>query len=451
MYSYKVSRFAIILSMVIVALVLIVPGVGAQGSASSIKVTSNTGAAQFAKELKFELKAESSAADIQRVDLFYTFGDGKATNRLPTEFTPGKSVTATATKRVQQGEFAPQLDITYWWRITDAAGNSLNTDKQVLVFSDDRFQWQKAGNDKVTVFWYNESEQKGQEFLQWATEGLNRLETRFGIKMSYPVHAVIYKNKEDMALALSPRGATFDAGATILGEARSAYGTTLMINQGDTRTTMWHELTHLVLHDLVKGPYESNLVAWLDEGLAMINESDEKADSYSRALDQAIQRNDVFIVRSMTSANGVPSKVGIWYGQARSVVNLLITNHGGKEKLLTLLNLLATGTRIDPALRQVYGFDQDQLNNMWRESVGLPPQAAPGAPAVPRRPPCPGQRRSRPKRQPRKRQPPRRPPRPQRRLRPRAQRSSPCQPRPCNPLSRRRPAHRAPCCWRWSG
>lgn len=355
----------------------------AQGTPSTIKVTSSTATFQFAKEIKFDLKVESSAGEIQRVDLYYTFHDGKASNRLPTQFEAGKSVTATATKRAQQGEFAPQLDIRYYWRITDAAGNTLKTDTQTAVYSDDRFKWQKAANDRATVFWYNESEQFGKQMLQWSMEGLDRLENKFGIKMSYPIHIVIYKNKADMALALSPRGDTFDQGATVLGEARSTYGTLLMLNQADPKVTLWHELSHLVLHDLVRGPYESNLPAWLDEGLAMYNESDDKRDSYAQSLDEAIRKNDVFELRSMTSPNGIPTKVGIWYGQARSVVDYLLTNQGGKDKLLKLIDLLSTGVRIDPALRQVYGFDQTELNNLWRQSVKLPTSAAPAAPAQP--------------------------------------------------------------------
>lgn len=378
----SMHRLLAILGLLLVALVAAgAPVASAQGNPGAIKVTSSTAATKFAEELKFALKAESSAGSIEKVDLFYTFGDGKATNRVPTEFTPGKSVTATATKRAQQGEFAPQLDIRYYWRITDSAGNTLKTDPQTVVYSDDRFQWQKAGNDRATVQWYGENDRFGQQALNWTVEGLDRLEQKFGIQMSYPANVVIYKSKDDMSKSLAPRGATFDKGATVLGEARSAYGTLLMLNQGDARTTLWHELSHLVLHDLVKGPYESNLPAWLDEGLAMYNESDDANDNYQRALDDAIRKDDVFTVRSMTAPNGVPTKVGIWYGQARSIVRYLLDEHGGRDNMLKLIQLLASGTRTDPALQQVYGFDQNQLNNLWRAAQNLPVTApAPVAP-----------------------------------------------------------------------
>ena len=373
------------LLLVLLALALFgsaAPRAEAQGTPSAIKVTSSTATPKFAQEIKFEVKAESSAGDIQRVDLYYTFHDGKASNRLPTELTPGKSVSATATARLQQGDLAPQLDIRYYWRITDAAGNTLKTDTQTVVYSDDRFQWQKVANERATIFWYDGNAGTGQQFLQWAMEGLDRLEQNFGIKMSYPIHIVVYKDKNDMARALTPQGEVFEQGATILGQARSTYGTLLMLNQVDPKATLWHELTHLVLGDLVKGPYEGNLALWLNEGLAMYNEKDNDNDNYKKALDEAIRRDDVLALRSMNSANGVPSKVGLWYGQARSVVDYMLKNHGGKENLAKLLNLLASGTRIDPALKQVYGFDQDELTNLWRESVGLPRQGAPVQPAA---------------------------------------------------------------------
>lgn len=374
-------RWLWVVGLWLVALVAVgAPSALAQGNANAIKVNSSAATTKFAEELKFELKAESTAGNIEKVDLFYTFGDGKATNRVPTEFTPGKSVTATATKKAQQGEFAPQLDIRYYWRITDSAGNTVKTEPQTVVYADDRFQWQKVSNDRATVQWYGQNQQFGQQVLGWTVQGLDRLESNFGIKMSYPANIVVYQSKDDMSKALAPRGTTFDKGATVLGEARSTYGTLLMLNQGDARTTLWHELSHLVLHDLVKGPYESNLPAWLDEGLAMYNESDDPNDNYQRALDQAIRNNDVFTVRSMTAPNGVPSKVGIWYGQARSIVRYLIDEHGGRDNMLKLIQLMAAGTRTDPALQQVYGFDQTELNNLWRASQNLPAQApAPGA------------------------------------------------------------------------
>lgn len=376
-------RLGIVGLVLLALLVFGVPAAKAQGNPGAIKVTSSTATTKFAEELKFALQAQSSAGSIEKVDLFYTFGDGKASNRVPTEFTPGKAVTATATKRAQQGEFAPQLDIRYYWRITDSAGNTLKTDPQTVVYADDRFQWQKTGNDRATVQWYGESDSFGKQALGWTIEGLDRLEQKFGIRMSYPANVVIYQSKDDMSKALAPRGATFDKGATVLGEARSNYGTLLMLNQGDARTTLWHELSHLVLHDLVKGPYESNLPAWLDEGLAMYNESDNANDNYQRSLDDAIRKNDVFTVRSMTAPNGVPTKVGIWYGQARSVVRYLLDEHGGRDNMLKLIQLLASGTRTDPALQQVYGFDQNELNNLWRASQNLPALTpAPAAPAT---------------------------------------------------------------------
>ncbi len=356
-----------------------------------IRVTSNTASAAFANEIKFELAAESSAGQIKQADLYYTFGDGKASNRLPSQIsTSGKGVTVTANKRMQQGEFAPQMDIKYYWRITDSAGNTMNTDPQVLRYADERFQWQEVSNDRVTVFWYGQRDQFGQQVLEWATQGLDRLEKTFGIKMSYPIHVVVYNSKDEMSKALAPRGAVFEGGATVLGEARSTYGTLLMLNTGDARTTLWHELGHLVLHDRAKGPFESSLPAWLDEGLAMYNESDDPNDSYKKALDQAVSRDDVFGVRSMTSPNGIPAKVGIWYGQARSVVTYLLET-GGKDKLLQLIDLLAKGTRTDDALKKVYGFDQDQLNNQWRQWVGLSSQGGAAAPAPSTQGQTPGQ------------------------------------------------------------
>ena len=44
----------------------------------------------------------------------------------------------------------------------------------------------------------------------------------------------------------------------------------------------------------------------------------------------------------------------------------------GEQKFRDLLVAFREGTRTDDALEQVYGFDQDGLENAWRKSVGLP-------------------------------------------------------------------------------
>jgi hypothetical protein len=84
-------------------------------------------------------------------------------------------------------------------------------------------------------------------------------------------------------------------------------------------------------------------------------------------------------VRSMTSSSltSSASNVSLFYAEAGAVVSFLVDTQG-EEKFAQLFAALKEGTTIDKALQAVYGFDQDGLENAWRESVGLPPREAVG-------------------------------------------------------------------------
>jgi len=53
-------------------------------------------------------------------------------------------------------------------------------------------------------------------------------------------------------------------------------------------------------------------------------------------------------------------------------VQFLVDEYGA-EAFAELYRVHREGTRIDQALEEVYGFNQDGLYNAWRESVGLDP------------------------------------------------------------------------------
>jgi hypothetical protein len=51
-----------------------------------------------------------------------------------------------------------------------------------------------------------------------------------------------------------------------------------------------------------------------------------------------------------------------------------LTDNYSSAKLLALLDAFKQGSTDDEALKQVYGFDADGLNEAWRASLGLGPQ-----------------------------------------------------------------------------
>jgi hypothetical protein len=335
-----------------------------------ITVTSNTYEYTFSEEIVFRLQAHSET-EIEEVTLFYRYGLKGATNRRPPEFTPGQGITAEHVERLERGEIPPGSEIEYYWRIEDAAGHSLKTEPLTFTYMDDRFDWQHLTQGRVTLYWYDDDQAFGQRLLDSAVDSLARLEERVGVELEHPIKIIVYQDKEDMEGALSFRGQVFEALITTLGVVVAPDIVLLHGTHAEVDRTIAHELTHVVVGLATDNPY-GDIPAWLNEGLAMYNEGELRGGNQA-ALAVAIREDRLHSVRTLTAATGKPDEVNLWYGEAYSVVEFLIETYG-KEKMAELLAVFKEGTPYDEAMMRVYGFDQDELDAQWRESLGLPPR-----------------------------------------------------------------------------
>jgi hypothetical protein len=140
------------------------------------------------------------------------------------------------------------------------------------------------------------------------------------------------------------------------------------------KRTVAHELGHLVVGQLVYGPF-GWLPTWLSEGIAM-NAEGELTENFQDSLDGAIASDTLFSVRSIASSFPSDSDEAILcYAESYSIVKFLVDGYGS-EKFLQLLDLFKQGTTDDEALLQVYGLDTDELNINWRASLGLSSQSS---------------------------------------------------------------------------
>jgi hypothetical protein len=117
-----------------------------------------------------------------------------------------------------------------------------------------------------------------------------------------------------------------------------------------------------------------DIPAWLQEGTAVYAQGDPLSGQ-GGALERAIEQDEVFTLRQISSASagGLGNRVELFYGQSYSVVAFLIEEYG-PQKFAQLFQAFNDGATTGEALEQVYGLNQDGLDNAWRASVGLPPR-----------------------------------------------------------------------------
>jgi hypothetical protein len=336
-----------------------------------ITVTANTYEYSFSEQIVFRLTAESNS-EINEITLIYRIGGAPVTNSAHPEFSPAKQVEAEYVWQLQRGEIPPGSDIEYSWRIKDAAGNALETELVTFTYMDDRFTWQSLTEGKIILYWYDADQTFGQGLLDNAVESLARLEENVGVELEKPVKIIVYQSKADMQEALISQGAIYEEQIITLGTVVAPDIVLLHGAHQDVDITIAHELTHVVVGLATENPY-AEIPAWLNEGLAMYNEGKLRSGN-ARALEEGIRENRLISVRSLTSMTGNPDEVNLFYGEVYSVVEFLLKTYG-REKMSELLKVFKEGSLADDALLEVYGFDQDELDAQWRESIGAPPRA----------------------------------------------------------------------------
>ena len=361
-----INRFSTLLIAAIV-LAFAFPNL-ASAQAVSPTITDRGVTNTFPNGMQFAVDVKSDSP-IEELKLRYeVLPDGTAAIGRP-EFSPAAAVVAELQLGGADLQLPPGTVIEYHWEATDADGDEARTETQSFFYDDVRFQWTPIESNGVTIYYYSGSEGDAQEMSAVATETIQSMSQLLGATIDFPVKVWIYKNVEDMRPALARRSETYEASVITAG-VRVATDTVLVLGNASF-STLRHELTHVVTAAAGESPL-GTMPAWLDEGTAVFGQQDP--EGFENAVERAISRGNVFTVRQITSSPGDPDAVNLFYGQSWSVVKYLHDTYG-PEKFAALFAEIKSGRRIDAALETVYGFDQDGLDNEWRQSHGLDPRA----------------------------------------------------------------------------
>jgi hypothetical protein len=278
---------------------------------------------------------------------------------------------------VRSGNPPPGVDLWWEWQLTDDQGQIYNTPRQSLTFADERFSWNTVSQNNITLHWYA-GEDVGPLLLESAVAGLALLEDELGIELQEDVTFYIYGSSADMQDAVLyiqnwAGGVAFPEYNTIL------IGVPPNIAEDWGRSTIRHELAHLVVGKFGQSCVGGHRPTWLEEGLAMYAEG-EPSGTVTSDLEQAIADNSFDPLRSLNGsfpAHG--DDAGNAYNQSYSTIKFLREEYGNKN-LQALLMLLAQGEGYDDALQQVYGYNVDGLELEWREWIGIPSRQVPPTP-----------------------------------------------------------------------
>ncbi len=322
----------------------------------------------FPSALVFKIKAESPN-DITRIRLHYQVDRMNYANVISEawpDFTPSPKVETKWIWDMRRVSLPAGATVRYWWTVEDKSGDKLITPADKIRFDDLRHSWQKLTAGQLNLFWYKGGQAFAEELMVSCQQALKRLAEDTGVHPEKLINIYIYASSQDLRGAMIfPREWTGGVAFTEFGIIAIGVPTD-QLDWG--KRALAHELGHTVTHQITFSPYGAMLPTWLDEGLAMHAEGEP--DPYLKSmLKKAIAQQKLISVRSLSSPfSAKPEQAYISYAQSQSLVEFLIQNHG-KDKMLRLLNLLKDGNTCDEALTEVYGFDQDGLDKLWREYI----------------------------------------------------------------------------------
>ena len=347
-------------------LAVLIPGlVQAQGE---LTVLDSWAEADFPFRMNFNLSSRSNF-DITDIRLCYSI-DRTSFADIFTEvlmdFVPDSAVDVSWNlEMVMVGDLPPGSSLEYWWKIADAGGASLETEPVSVRFDDTRYDWSQLTEGQITLYCYQDDEDFINELMDSAQGALARLSADTGAELEKPAQFYIYANALDLQGAMIyPREWTGGVAYTRHGIIAIGIAPT---NISWGKRAIAHELAHLVVHQMTLNPY-NDLPTWLDEGLAMYAEGEQEPE-FADYLERAIDNDSLISVQALCSPFSAYSDIAtLGYAQSYSLVEYLISRYG-QPKMLELLNTFSEGCGYDAALEEVYGFDMDTLDSLWREHL----------------------------------------------------------------------------------
>ena len=364
-----ISRMGL-LGLAVLLLLLALSPVPVQAE-SELAIVESSVSVQFPGSIGFSLVVESDV-DIIDIRLHYRVDReafAQVSSEIYLDFEVGTGVDISWSWDLRKtGGLPPGTDILYWWTVSDAGGDWIETPPVQIEFSDANHNWRSITEGDVTLYWYEGNDSFGRELMDTAQKALAQLFEDTGAYLKEAVDLYIYADAQDL------QGSMIFPQDWTGGVAFTRYGTIAIgvapyaLNWG--KRAVVHELTHLVTHQMTFNPY-SDLPTWLNEGISMYAEGKLEA-VYTVYLNRAVAQDDLLSVRSLASPfSAYAEKSYLSYAQSYSLVKFLIDEYGS-DKMYELLKTFKQGSSYDGALMQVYSFNMDGLNSLWRDYVMTP-------------------------------------------------------------------------------
>ncbi|HEX8597255.1 MAG TPA: peptidase MA family metallohydrolase [Chloroflexia bacterium] len=343
----------------------------ALGTRYSVLVEEQSVEADFPESVEFRLRA--SGFETARAELNYRLVGDPVTAGMQADLeevtsAPDLSVTLDLTTDY----IPPGTQLEYYWTLTDEEGNTAETPVETFKLMDEQYPWKSLtdAQGRVTVNWYEGGSDFGKTLLGVATGALDRLQNDIDAGLTRPAEIWVYASQDELLDALPANIPEWVGGKAFpeLALVMAAIGDDEYAEL-ETKRTIPHELSHLVLYQATRNPYNSP-PAWLDEGLAVYSqEAHDPAEE--EALRWAAENGALPPLNALSGSFGADEESAmIAYAQSYSAVEFLLTDSRyGPDKLARTVAAFRDGVTYDEAFEAGLGVTVDEVDEQWRASL----------------------------------------------------------------------------------
>ena len=328
----------------------------------------------FPDGLLFHIDVES-ASQVEEIRVYVRkLGQSTRTTYRTVDFDPEGHISGTAHFRSKtSNEYIPTgTRLEYYYDIRTADGDNLETEPRTFVYLNTGLDWHLKSSGLIDVYYYsydNLAEARAEAVLAAAVNTYEYMGPILGVELTEPMSVVVYSDYRDMREALGPSSRVAASQLRTLGQAFSNERTLLVDGSlNSVLTTTAHEFTHLLVADAAGSAY-LQVHKWLNEGLAVYSEREPNSE-YERYVQAAINNDQVPPLTGLRTFAGTPRETLLNYGQGHAVVSYLLDTQGPEPMVELFANIRDTHS-FDKSLMAAYGLTVAELDNEWRESVGL--------------------------------------------------------------------------------
>jgi hypothetical protein len=321
----------------------------------------------YGVEVTFTAQIEAPARVTRASVVFQPEGSPDA-RVLDATLLPGLPIRAKATHDLRASPIRPFASVTYWWRVELENGTQATSESATFTYADNRFEWRSVQGSGVTLHWTQGELDFAQAALDVALESLGRIRRDLALPASQPLDIYLYPTPADLSEGLQLGGRSWagghadpDLGVVLLAVPAGPEGR-IQLQRG-----LPHELTHILLFQRMGQAY-GNLPAWLNEGLATLEERAPDPD-HRLALNAAIDERRRLPLQSLCTTfptSGTDALLA--YAKSASVVQYLKDIYGSGA-VVALLDAYQEGTTCAGGVQRVLRRSIHQLDTEWRSMM----------------------------------------------------------------------------------